>query len=1352
MHLHTYPLSSPYLRFQHKPSSSTPHIATDTGFLSFFTPHSIDLMVPERHHEAGCHGQRVSGCSGNRKRSRGDTDDEGLTLSASKRRRPVHDRHSQDCTPGTLSQDDYTVGWVCALHIEMAAAQAMLDDIHDNLPTCPNDSNTYSLGNIGMHNIVIACLPSGQYGTINAATVANNMRRSFPSIRVGLMVGIGGGVPGKVDVRLGDVVVSNGVVQYDFGKAVQNGRFQRTGTLKTPPLTLMTAITKLRAIHESRPSKIPSILSSMLNRNPYLTKYTYYGPSRDRLFDGTYDHISSMNNCDHCDPSRLVNRLARDSTDPKIHYGCIASGNQVMKHGRTRDQLAQELDVLCFEMEAAGLMDSFPCLVIRGICDYSDSHKNEQWQEYAAATAAAYAKELLSVIPANSISQIQSPMVSSDADRQVLQERRIRLLNLLKFDQVHARRMGVKAAHDKTCRWLLEDPEYQHWLDPTKFVEHHGFLWINGKPGAGKSTIMKFAYSHASHTMGNTTVISFFFHARGEDLEKSTAGMYRSLLWQLLEKVPNLQVVLDDPDLIPLSHSDCPTWETEFLRSLLSLSIAKLDQRRLVCFVDALDECDREEVYEMVEDFQTLGRDAVSKGSPLHICFSSRHYPFINIRNGRQLTLEKRPGHERDLEAYIYYKLNLEGGSKTEADELRTEIRDRASGVFLWVILVVKMLNKEFGRGSTLVIRKRRLQEIPIELSKLFKDILMRDNEHPEHLLLSIQWIIYAKRPLKWEELYFAVISGLYPDNLTEWNPEEITVHDIKRFILSSSKGLAEITKSKAQTVQFIHESVRDFLLKENGLRDLRREMGLGEENFQSLGHDQLKQCCHAYIKVDISGHVPPGEALPKASSDAAKELRLLTLAKFPFLEYATRYVLYHANAAADLPQDAFLGGFPLKAWINLDNLFEKYEIRRHTQTASLLYILAENGFTGLVSTTLRHDPRINIQGERHQYPLFAALANSHRHAVKALLQQERNLPQEDDISVQLEYGQGFAARKGQTPLLWALDRGHVTLAQLLIASRELSLGSKDRRGRTPLSWAAEKGHEAIVKLLLATEGADGDSKDKSSQTPLSWAAGRGHEAVVKLLLATEGVDVDSKNSYGKTPLSWAAGRGHEAVVKLLLATEGVDVDSKDQSSRTPLSWAAERGHEAVVKLLLVTEGVDVDSKDQSSRTPLSWAAGGGHEAVVKLLLATEKADVDSKDSYGQTPLAWAAERGHEAVVKQLLATEGVDVDSKISYGKTPLSWAAERGHEAVVKLLLATEKADVDSKDSHYGQTPLSWAAGGGHEAVVKQLLATEKVDVDSKDKSGQTPLSWAAERGHEAVVKLLQSHCLTSSPPTTY
>lgn len=311
-----------------------------------------------------------------------------------------------------FSHDDYTVGWICALPLEMAAAKAMLDDIHADLPVSPTDHNTYVLGSIGAHNVVVACLPAGVYGTTSAATVATQMLSSFGSIRFGLMVGIGGGVPSKeADIRLGDIVVSKptggfgGVVQYDYGKTVMGARFERTGALNKPPHVLLTAVAKLQANHRLKPSRIPDFLSEMVAKYPNMVpEFTYRGEQQDRLFQVEYDH-ESEDACDSCDEKRLVARTARDGYDPLIHYGLIASGNQVMKHGRTRDRLARELGILCFEMEAPGLMDNLPCLVIRGICDYADSHKNKQWQEYAAATAAAYAKELLSVIPASQVAK-----------------------------------------------------------------------------------------------------------------------------------------------------------------------------------------------------------------------------------------------------------------------------------------------------------------------------------------------------------------------------------------------------------------------------------------------------------------------------------------------------------------------------------------------------------------------------------------------------------------------------------------------------------------------------------------------------------------------------------------------------------------------------------------------------------------------------------------------------------------------------------------------------------------------------------------------------------------------------------
>ncbi|KAH7016186.1 nucleoside phosphorylase domain-containing protein [Microdochium trichocladiopsis] len=304
-----------------------------------------------------------------------------------------------------MKHEDYKVGWICALPTELAAAACMLDELHNPLPQPATDDNNYTLGRIGPHNVAIAGLPAGVMGVTSAARVAEQMRTSFPSMRFGLMVGIGGGVPSDDhDIRLGDVVVSKpgdtsgGVIQYDFGKTVKECRFVRTSSLNRPPDVLLKAVTNLQARHMYETSRIPRILSDSTARCPLRKQAcSYPGASSDQLYCWKYDHVQQQSTCAQCDSSQLVNRLPRPSNDPVMHYGLIASGNQVMRDGVTRERLRKELNILCFEMEAAGLMDTFPCLVVRGICDYADTHKNKQWQDYAAATAAAYAKELLGI-------------------------------------------------------------------------------------------------------------------------------------------------------------------------------------------------------------------------------------------------------------------------------------------------------------------------------------------------------------------------------------------------------------------------------------------------------------------------------------------------------------------------------------------------------------------------------------------------------------------------------------------------------------------------------------------------------------------------------------------------------------------------------------------------------------------------------------------------------------------------------------------------------------------------------------------------------------------------------------------
>ncbi|KAJ5928829.1 hypothetical protein N7466_007785 [Penicillium verhagenii] len=305
----------------------------------------------------------------------------------------------------SFTHTHYSVAWICALPWEMAAAKTMLDETHGALPQAQTDNNCYTLGRICGHNVVIACLPSGDYGTTSAAVVLSQMLQTFTNVEFGLMVGIGGGVPAqKPDIRLGDVVVSipttkaGGVVQYDYGKSLCDGHFQETGSLNKPPMVLLNAVTKLRADSMIEKGSLQLIISNVLQKDQD-TRELFARPCQDWLFSSAYNHPSGISDCSACDQSHLMAREPRATDEPQVHYGLIASGNQVMKDAKRRDSIAKKLDILCFEMEAAGLMDQLPVLVIRGICDYCDSHKSKIWQAYAALSAATYTKLLLKIVP-----------------------------------------------------------------------------------------------------------------------------------------------------------------------------------------------------------------------------------------------------------------------------------------------------------------------------------------------------------------------------------------------------------------------------------------------------------------------------------------------------------------------------------------------------------------------------------------------------------------------------------------------------------------------------------------------------------------------------------------------------------------------------------------------------------------------------------------------------------------------------------------------------------------------------------------------------------------------------------------
>ena len=308
-----------------------------------------------------------------------------------------------------LIREDYTVAWLTAIPTELTASESILDERHPPLDRLPHDSNSYILGRIGKHNVVMTSLPSGNLGMNAAAIAAAQMMFSFPSIEIRVLVGISGGIPSPKDVRLGDVVVSvpgdlnRGVLQHDFGKFVADGELKHTHILDGPPPLLLNAVTRFRASNELY-SKFLEGLSNLINAD---SRFAYPGLQTDLLFKSTYPHVHGETSCEKCDLKELIqNRPERSSTLPFVHYGGIASGNQLTTSTKIRDRLGEEHGVLCLEMEAAALMNHFPCLVVRGISDYADSHKNKIWKFYSAAAAAVYAKTLINTIPPQSKSNI----------------------------------------------------------------------------------------------------------------------------------------------------------------------------------------------------------------------------------------------------------------------------------------------------------------------------------------------------------------------------------------------------------------------------------------------------------------------------------------------------------------------------------------------------------------------------------------------------------------------------------------------------------------------------------------------------------------------------------------------------------------------------------------------------------------------------------------------------------------------------------------------------------------------------------------------------------------------------------
>ncbi|KAG9497985.1 hypothetical protein J7337_010861 [Fusarium musae] len=943
------------------------------------------------------------------------------------------------------------------------------------------------------------------------------------------------------------------------------------------------------------------------------------------------------------------------------------------------------------------------------------------------------------------------------------------LLQSLRFNQIDARHDNIKKAHRKTCKWIIKRAEYLDWLNPNKVDEHHGFLWIKGKPGAGKSTLMKFILSNARRSMKDKIIISFFFNARGEQLEKSTTGMYRSLLLQILQQLPTLHSALD-PALV-LGIGENHEWNIEALRALFEQTVESLGSFSVVVFIDALDECDESEIRAMVSSFKSLGDLSAAEGISFQVCLASRHYPHITMPKKIELVLEGQEGHEQDIISYLDSELEI-GDSKL-AQEVRSQIKEKASGVFMWVVLVAGILQQKYDQGRIHTL-KQTLREIPGDLHELFRDILTRDDVNKDELLLCIQWVLFARNPLKPEQLYFAIRSHA-ECSICKWDRDEIGEAAIGNFILSSSKGLAEVTRVKKDpTVQFIHESVRDFLLKENGLRVILETGGdIGAEI-----HDQLKRCCYKYTQSYTEEN-----GLPESDSkDHLSEACVVADLEFPFLRYAVQNVLYHANAAEEghISQTKFLETFQLARWIQHNNVFQDKDVRRHTTSASLLYLLAEYGFGSLIESHQQNQSCFDIEGERYGAPILAAMAAGIRPTIWRLLKREireepatshlHSLCNEYDIEKKVKHGLGrnFKFNPKSGLLYYVLRDGDLIAASVAIASSKpyTQINFRTSRGETPFSVANQHSHDISVPFrFLLENGADVENGDELRRTPLCLAAANGNTAAVGLLLE-KGANIEHTCSGGKTPLMYAAAEGTEECMRLLLSG-GASVAVTDNRLQTALFGAVCSQIESEAKVhLLIGQGVDVSATDNDGYTALTWSLkqGKATKSIVQMLLSRGDT-VKRTDLLGRTPLMFAL-NNDLSIMKQLI-DEGGDINAIDTRGQSALLLAVRFKLEGHARILIDSG-ACTDISDTYNQRTALSYAVSTqyydthtappgqpdialsfhGHylPPSIAEALLVQGAKVDKDDINGRTPLSHAADIGGSAdFVSLLLSHGAT-------
>ena len=636
---------------------------------------------------------------------------------------------------------------------------------------------------------------------------------------------------------------------------------------------------------------------------------------------------------------------------------------------------------------------------------------------------------------------------------------------------------------------------------------------------------------------------------------------------------------------------------------------------------------------------------------------------------------------QQDINIYVRDKIEAHIQSPDIAKAIQIEVASRFKGNSQWVVLVMPRVLTLYKSRKSMVTIQTMIRSIPAELSELYTGILEGIEEHERAQSLQfMQWICFAFRPLTLTELRFALAvnadtpyTSIHQCQGSEFYVE--TDEDMKLRICDLSKGLAEISETNGSPiVQFIHQSVKDFLLEE-GLQILDKSFAGA---VAGGGHFWILRSC---IKLFHMEEVQ-NAALSLEHMNISESNKVESQDYFSLLEYSVVFWPLHAAEVegANSPQDqlaALTSGTPdgvLQSWFTIHQIVRSRVMRLPLLDLTLLHVASRHNLVSVVKALLTQNVWADQPDESPRTSLSIAANKGHKGVVQLLLKQ-------DDVDV------NYKDFWGNTPLTLAALGGHKAVAEVLTNWKDTDLNSENCAGNTPLSVAARQGHDEIVRILL-TRGVKMDSKNGREQTPLHQATIKGHCRVVKLLLQ-HNANIEARDFFKRTPLWQAAYRGHYDVVKLLLQ-HNADIEAKDSSDQTPLFLAVGQGHHMTVELLL-QNNADIDARDRINTTPLLRAASMGHYQLVELLLQRTR-DMNGIDNHGRTPLSYASGSGHPETVELFLGRSDVDVNLKDTGGRSPLSWALARGSTSssscyesymdIVDLLLSRPDISVSEQD----------------------------------------------------------------------